>query len=139
MNCVKFSISSFSKETVFGLNCQKFLITDVAWFWINFLRQTNVQVADGVLLNFSSALSCFPGKIKVNFISQFKTCQILPEEADSSNSLIVRILDPDVEWKTVLPEGMELVEQLIPRLGDGEQVAKELKVVSLAFKDFNIP
>ena len=34
---------------------------------------------------------------------------------------------------------MELVEQLISRLGDGEQVSKELKVVSLAFEDFNIP
>ena len=72
MNSVKFSISSLPEETVLGLDCEKFLITDIAWFWINLLRKANVQVADGVLLRFPTTLSGFPAEDDKSIISMIK-------------------------------------------------------------------
>ena len=60
-------------------------------------------------------------------------------EADSAHGLVVGVLHPDVEGEAVLPEGMELVEQLVPGLGHGEQVAAELEVVGLALQHLHVP
>ena len=51
-----------------------------------------------------------------------------------TDGLIVGIPDADVEGEPVLPEGVELVGQLLPGLGHRLQVPKELQEVGLTLQ-----
>ena len=121
MNGVKFAIASLPEEAVLGLDGHQVLVAHVARLGVDLLRQADVEVADGVLLHLSSSLSG------------------LTEETNPADGFIIRILDPNIEGKTILSECMEFVEKLVSRFGDGEEVTHELQVVSFAFQDFHVP
>ena len=120
VNGVELAIPSLSEEAVLGLDRDQVLVRHVARLRVDLLRQTDVEVADGLLLHLVLGLPRLPG------------------EADPADGLVVGVLDSDVEGKTILSEGVELVVQLVSTLGDGEQVSIELKIVSLPLQNLHI-
>ena len=121
MDGVKLAVAGLPQEAVLGLDGHQVVVSNIVRLGVDFLREADVEVTDRWLLDLAPSQAG------------------LAEEADPTNSLIIGILDPDIERKTIFSEGVELVEQLVSALRDREEVAKELQVVGLALEDLHVP
>lgn len=83
----------------------------------NSIRQADVEVADG-------GLGCFPA-------GQFGFLH----EGHSSGCLLVWVPNLHSAWQAVFSKGLEVDVKLVPRLGDGYQVASHLYVLWPSFQN----